>query len=75
MSEREIIEAACYYLRGKNAYGTSEGGGMPFLTFDPGTTTYRCICTMGPTGPDGQPVHLNLCKESSRRCYKEPKKN
>ena len=42
----------CRFLRGKNAYGTVEGGDKPFLNFDPATTTYWCLRTMGPVGPE-----------------------
>lgn len=60
----------CHFLRGKNAYGTLEGGGNPFMPFDPATSTYRCLCTMMPVGPDGQPAHVNFCKNAGRNCFK-----
>jgi hypothetical protein len=63
----------CHYLRGKNAYGTLEGGGNPFLGFDPGTSTYWCICTMSPIGPDGQPAHTTSCYGKERKCYEPPR--
>lgn len=62
----------CRYLRGKNAYGTLEGGDRPFVLVDTGTTTYWCICTMGPVGPDGQPAHLSRCGQAGRKCFRPP---
>jgi len=59
----------CRYLRAKNAFGTLEGGENPFLPEDPGTTTYWCIRSMGPVGPDGLPAHMSTCKHHSRTCY------
>ncbi len=62
----------CRYLRGKNAYGTLEGGDKPFLNFDPATTTYWCLQTMGPVGPDGRPAHTTTCGDDKRKCFREP---
>ncbi|MCB0587811.1 MAG: hypothetical protein KDD06_21140 [Phaeodactylibacter sp.] len=62
----------CRFLRGKNAYGTVEGGDKPFLNFDPATTTYWCLRTMGPVGPDGQPAHLSNCGNTKRKCFAAP---
>ena len=59
----------CRFLRGKNAYGTLEGGGKPFLNFDPASTTYWCLCTSGPVGPDSQPAHLSTCGNTKRKCF------
>ena len=66
----EVQKAYCRYLRGKNAYGTLEGGGRPFVLVDPGTTTYWCIATMGPVGPDGRPAHISTCGNEKRKCYR-----
>ncbi|MCB0592449.1 MAG: hypothetical protein H6557_16510 [Lewinellaceae bacterium] len=62
----------CRYLRGKNAYGTTEGGGKPFLDFDPASTAYWCLRTMGPVGPDGQPAYLAACGGEERKCFRAP---
>jgi len=59
----------CRYLRGKNAYGTTEGGGKPFLDFDPATSTYWCLRSMGPVGPDSQPAHITTCDNERRECF------
>ncbi|HQU58315.1 MAG: hypothetical protein KDD02_01085 [Phaeodactylibacter sp.] len=64
-------KAYCRYLRAKNAFGTMEGGGRPFLPEDPGTTTYWCIRTMGPAGPDGRLAHISTCTQAERPCYKK----
>ncbi|MDZ4835703.1 MAG: hypothetical protein SGJ27_18155 [Candidatus Melainabacteria bacterium] len=60
----------CKYLRAKNGYGTLEGGGMPFLQ-DSITTTYRCICTGEPFGPDTELAHTSAC-HSERYCFAAP---
>jgi len=67
---KEEKKTHCHYLRGKNAYGTLEGGGNPFLEFDPGTSTYWCLCTMGPVGPDGKPANARDCQNEKRSCYR-----
>ena len=59
----------CRYLRGKNAYGTMEGGGHPFLSVDPRTSVYWCLCTMGPVGPDDRPAHPSTCGKAERSCF------
>ncbi|GJM34842.1 MAG: hypothetical protein DHS20C18_38430 [Saprospiraceae bacterium] len=61
----------CRYLRAKNAFGTLEGGGQPFLDVDPGTTTYWCLCTMSPVGPDDSHAHISTCNNGERPCFKE----
>ena len=61
----------CRFLRGKNAYGTLEGGDRPFLSIDPATTYYWCIRTAGPVGPDDRPVHGLLCNRPDRTCFRE----
>ena len=59
----------CRFLRAKNAFGTFEGGGNPFLPKDPGTTTYWCIRSMSPAGPDGRLAHISTCADAKRSCY------
>ncbi len=59
----------CRFLRAKNAFGTLEGGGNPFLPEDPGTTAYWCIRSMGPAGPDGRLAHISSCANPERACY------
>ncbi len=67
MSEKQVHY--CRYLRGKNAFGTLEGGDRPFVFIDPGTTTYWCVRTAGPVGPDDGPVHLHACTGPDRACF------
>ena len=62
----------CRFLRAKNAYGTLEGGGQPFLTIDTGTTQYWCVTTSAPYGPDSGIVHLSKCWNEKRTCYQKP---
>jgi len=65
MSEQKDI---CKFLRAKNGYGTLEGGSMPFILTDGITTTYRCICTGEPFGPDNELAHTSMCT-STRDCF------
>lgn len=58
----------CKFLRAKNGYGTLEGGGLPFMLQDNITTTYRCICTGEPFGPDTELAHVSACN-SERDCF------
>lgn len=74
MDTKESRLSFCHYLRGKNAFGTLEGGDHPFLPLDPATSSYWCIMTSGPIGPDGQPVHLYKCSNARKSCFREAKK-
>ncbi|MBX9666720.1 MAG: hypothetical protein K2X93_03835 [Candidatus Obscuribacterales bacterium] len=58
----------CRFLRAKNGYGKLEGGGLPFFTQDTVTTTYRCISTGEPFGPDYQLAHTSTCT-IKRGCF------
>jgi len=62
----------CRFLRGKNAYGTLEGGDQPVIEVDSGTTTYWCIRTQGPVGPDDGMVHISTCCKPERKCFAPP---
>jgi len=72
MSEKTVTY--CRYLRGKNAYGTLEGGDRPIIPVDPGTTSYWCIRTAGPVGPDDSPVYPAACIRHERKCFAPPGK-
>ncbi len=61
--------AYCRYLRAKNAYGSLEGGDSPFIPVDAGTTTYWCLLTMGPAGPDDGLAHISTCRNPERTCF------
>ena len=58
----------CRFLRAKNAYGTTEGGDNPFLPADTGTTTYWCLKTCLPMGPDGGLAVTTRCGRG-RTCF------
>ena len=62
----------CRHLRAKNAYGTMEGGDHPFLPADTGTTTYWCLRTCLPMGPDGGLAVTTRCG-AGRRCFQAVK--
>lgn len=63
----------CRYLRGKNAFGTLEGGEHPFRFYETNTTTYWCIRSMAAYGPDGGVAHITTCGNAERSCFAEVK--
>ena len=60
----------CRFLKAKNPFGTLEGGGNDWYTYDDGNTIYWCIKSMGAGGPDNGPVDPRMCI-SGRKCYKD----
>ena len=67
-SDRQPI---CRFLRGKNAFGTIQGGETAWLIDDTVTTTYTCIETGEPFGPDNELAHPEKCA-SGRSCFTAP---
>ena len=63
-----VYTTRCKFLRAKNAYGTTEGGDHPFLPIESGTTTYWCLKTCSPCGPDNQPAYTGVCG-ARRVCF------
>ena len=60
----------CRFLRGKNGFGTLEGGENPWRLLDTVTTTFSCLCTGEPFGPDEELAYAAICK-SGRSCYEK----
>ena len=68
---RDVL--ARYLDRPAGTLGLSvQPGGKPFLDFDPASTAYWCLRTMGPVGPDGQPAYLAACGGEERKCFRAP---
>jgi len=68
MSATEINVLPCQCLRTKNPYGTTPQSAE---SWHPGThaaSSYWCLRTMGPAGPDEHYVHLARCVPG-RSCY------
>jgi hypothetical protein len=61
----------CHCLRTKNPYGTSPQNAEDWLPHVATTSTYWCLRTMGPAGPDEHFVHLSRCT-ATRACYEAP---
>ncbi len=59
----------CRYLKGKNPFGTLEGGSQPWTVTDDPNTIYWCVKSMGAGGPDNGPIDPKLCRPG-RSCYK-----
>jgi hypothetical protein len=67
----ERTSTPCQCLRTKNPYGTSPQNAEEWLPHVATTSSYWCIRTMGPAGPDEHFVHLSRCT-SARVCYEAP---
>ena len=61
----------CQCLRTKNPYGTTPQDPDSWLPAFHASSSYWCLRTMSPAGPDDHFVHLSRCVPG-RRCYKEP---
>ncbi len=61
----------CQCLRTKNPYGTTPQNFEDWLPHVAASSSYWCLRTMGPAGPDEHFVHLSQCK-SGRACYESP---
>ena len=61
----------CQCLRTKNPYGTTPQNAENWLPGVATSSTYWCLRTMGPAGPDEHFVHLSRCT-SARACYEAP---
>ena len=58
----------CKFLKAKNPFGTIEGGGNDWYTYDDANTIYWCVKSLGAGGPDNGPVEPDMCV-SGRKCY------
>ncbi len=59
----------CQCLRTKNPYGTTPQNVDSWLPGVAASSSYWCLRTMGPAGPDEHFVHLSQCSTPGRRCY------
>lgn len=59
----------CRFLKGKNPFGTVEGGSNDWYVFDDANTIFWCVKSLGAGGPDNGPVEPGRCVEG-RDCYK-----
>ena len=71
MSAQSETPQPCRCLRTKNPYGLSPQNAESWLPGIHTTSTYWCLQTMGPAGPDDHYVHLARCVPG-RGCYREP---
>jgi hypothetical protein len=68
MSTNETMPQPCQCLRTKNPYGTTPRDPETWLAGVHTTSSYWCLRTMGPAGPDDNFVHLSRCV-AGRKCY------
>ena len=71
MSTTEVKRQTCQCLRAKNPYGTRPQNAEMWVDGIHTATSYWCLRTMGPAGPDDHYVHLARCT-SVRKCYEAP---
>ncbi len=72
-SETQFSQAEiCTYLRGKNGLGRLEGGENPWQHIDKVTTSFTCLCTGEPFGPDYELADLARCSRERSCCIIAP---
>ncbi len=71
MSATTSATQFCQCLRTKNPYGTTPRNAEIWVPGIAAASSYWCLRTMGPAGPDDHFVHLSSCKPG-RACYREP---
>jgi hypothetical protein len=71
MSTSNITSQPCQCLRTKNPYGTTPQDDESWLPGVHTSSSYWCLRTMGPAGPDDHYVHLARCVPG-RSCYQTP---
>ena len=68
MSTAPTKPLPCQCLRTKNPYGTTPDNPEIWLAGIAESSSYWCIRTMSPAGPDDHYVHLARCVPG-RKCY------
>jgi hypothetical protein len=68
MSTNEVKPQPCHCLRTKNPYGTTPQDAESWVAGIQTSSSYWCLHTMGPAGPDNNYVHLARCVPG-RKCY------
>jgi hypothetical protein len=71
MSATEVKSQPCQCLRTKNPYGTTPRNVEIWVDGIHTSSSYWCLRTMGPAGPDEHYVHLARCTPG-RKCYEAP---
>lgn len=68
MSTSHTKPQPCRCLRTKNPYGTTPQGVESWVAGIDTASSYWCLRTMGPAGPDENYVHIARCVPE-RKCY------
>ena len=71
MSANEAKPQPCHCLRTKNPYGTTPRNVETWVSGIHTASSYWCLRTMGPAGPDDHYAHLAKCTPG-RKCYEAP---
>lgn len=71
MSTTNLTPIPCQCLRTKNPYGVAPVNAESWLPGVETSSSYWCLRTMGPAGPDDNYVHLARCMPG-RGCYQSP---
>ena len=72
MNTTDVKAQPCQCLRTKNPYGTTPQDAESWLPGVQASSSYWCLRTMGPAGPDDHYVHLARCVRG-RSCYEAEK--
>lgn len=68
IDKTESKNSVCHFLKAKNSFGMLESGEGWHGIEDPGTT-FWCIKTQGPAGPDNSFASAKTCVDG-RKCFK-----
>ena len=71
MSTAQTKPLPCQCLRTKNPYGTTPQNTEEWVAGIHTSSSYWCLRTMAPAGPDEHYVHLARCVPG-RQCYEAP---
>lgn len=70
MTEPKATPQPCRCLRTKNPYGLTPQNTEAWMPAFHASSSYWCLRTMSPAGPDDGYVHLARCT-SGRACYEK----
>jgi hypothetical protein len=71
MSAAQTKPLPCQCLRTKNPYGTTPQNPEAWVAGIDTSSSYWCLRTLSPSGPDEHYVHLARCVPG-RKCYAAP---